>query len=393
MELLQTGHLLRSKSVAIVGGGPGGLTLARLLQLKGIQVKVYERDVSKEARVQGAIVDLHFDSGLRVIAAAGLMDAFKASYMPGADKFRLVDKDGNMLLDEHAKEGNPDFGDPHFRPEIDRGALRNILLDALMPGTVVWNSQLTAMEQVGDAWQLSFNNGTAAVADVVIGADGYRSKVRPYVTNIKALYSGATIIQGEIEEPEKECPEMYTLLQQGNLIAMGAGKSIAAQPRGDGGLTFYASSLYPENWVSTSGIDFNNSGEVYAWLESYYQGWSPVFLSLFKACTRFVPRPLNYFPLDQYWNAQPNITLIGDAAHLMPPSGEGVNTAMLDAWDLCECLTDGKYTDIQAAIAAYEQQMRARAILLGKEALNSIKDFAAPSEESVQAMIQQLGAG
>jgi 2-polyprenyl-6-methoxyphenol hydroxylase-like FAD-dependent oxidoreductase len=207
---------------------------------------------------------------------------------------------------------------------------------------------------------------------------------------MKALYSGATIIQGEIEHPEKDCTEMYELVGKGNLIAMGIGKTIAAQPRGDGGLTFYASALYPEDWIATSGIDFNNSKEVYAYLVEYYQGWNPIFYTLFKACTRFVARPLNYFPLDQNWDSRSNITLIGDAAHLMPPSGEGVNTAMLDALDLSTYLTSGEFEDMQAAIAAYEKQMLARARILGQEALEGIKDFASPSESSVEKLIQQL---
>ena len=46
--------MIQDKKIAIVGGGPGGLTLARLLELKNVEVKVYERDINKEVRVQGA---------------------------------------------------------------------------------------------------------------------------------------------------------------------------------------------------------------------------------------------------------------------------------------------------------------------------------------------------
>lgn len=390
METWKAINLLQNKKIAIIGGGPGGLTLARLLQLKGVNVKVYERDFGKEARVQGAIVDLHFDSGLKVMEAADLMDAFKANYMPGADKFRMVDKDAKILMDEHDQSSVADFGDEHFRPEIDRGALRNILIDALLPDTVIWDSQFVSMELVNETWKLKFKNGTTANADLVIGAEGYRSKIRSYLTDIKAVYSGATIIQGEIDYPEKVCPEIYALVDKANLLAMGTGKTISAQPRGDGGLTFYASSLYPENWIKTSGIDFNESEEVYNYLVKYYEGWNPIFFTLFKACKHFVPRPLNYFPLDQNWDTKSNLTLIGDAAHLMPPSGEGVNTAMLDALDLSECLTAGEFQNIQAAIAAYEKRMLQRAALLGEEALEDIKDFASPSDESVKKLIQQF---
>lgn len=391
METGKKKNLLQNKKIAIVGGGPGGLTLARLLQLKGANVKVYERDMSKDTRVQGANVDLHFDSGLKVIKAAGLMDAFKANYMKGADRTRMVDKDGNICVDEHNEGTAAGFGDKHFRPEIDRGVLRKVLLDALLPDTVVWDSQFIHMQEVNGGWELIFKNGTKAVADMVIGADGYRSKIRSYVTDVKALYSGATFIQGEVDHPEKDCPEMYALVNKANLIAMSVGKTLAVQPSGDGNrLTFYTASMYPENWIKHSGIDFNNNEQVYAYLVTFYEGWNPLFFTLFNACSSFVPRPIDYFPSDQHWETHANITIIGDAAHLMPPSGEGVNTAMLDALDLYECLTGDTFGDLQTAIGAYEQRMWARAAELGKEAMERIIDFASPSEESVKKLIQQF---
>lgn len=390
MQITTETKLIHDRKIAIIGGGPGGLTLAKLLQMRGANVTVYERDLNKDARVQGAIVDLHYDSGLKVIAAAGLMDAFKANYMPGADKFRMMDSDGNICFDEPTETGTPGFGDERFRPEIDRGALRRILLDVLTPGTVIWDRQLASMEQMNDGWELKFKNGTTAVADIVIGADGYRSKVRPYVTDITALYSGATIIQGEIEHPERDCPEMSALISKANMIAMGLGKTIAAQPRGDGGLTFYAASLYPERWVENGGVDFGENEAVRAFLKNYYKDWNPIFFTLFDACMQFVPRPLNYFPLNQQWAPKANVTLIGDAAHLMPPSGEGVNTAMLDALDLCDCLTNGRYNDVQTAIGAYEEKMLGRAAVLGKEALDGIGGFASPTEEDIAAFKKLL---
>ena len=390
MEMSEVPTLLQHKEIAIIGGGPGGLTLARLLQLKGASVKVYERDFSDAARVQGAIVDLHFDSGLKVMEAAGLMDAFKANYMPGADNFRLVNENGKILLDEDSNLDNIGFGDECFRPEIDRGVLRKVLIEALIPGTVVWDSHFENMALVNDTWEITFKNGTRATADLVIGSDGYRSKIRPYVTNIKALYSGSTIIQGEIDHPEQACPEMDEFVNKANFIAMGTGKTIAVQPRGDGGLSFYASSLYPEDWVETNGVDFNNAAEARAYLIEHYKGWNPIFFTLFNACSHFTLRPLNYFPLDQSWEAKANITIIGDAAHLMPPSGEGVNTAMLDALDLSQCLTSAEFKDLQSAVASYETGMLSRAALLGQEALDGIKDFSSPSVESISKLIKMF---
>jgi len=389
MEEINNSNLLKDKKIAILGGGPGGLTLARLLQLKGAEVKVYERDFNKESRVQGAIVDLHYDSGLKVMTAAGLLDSFKEVYMRGADKYRMVDKNAGIYIDEKNNETD-DFNNENFRPEIDRGVLRDLLIDNLLPDTVIWDSHFVSMEKINDSWELKFKNGSKVFADIVIGSDGHLSKVRPYVTDIQALYSGATIIQGEIENPETECPDIYNLVDNANLIAMDIGKTIAAQPMANGGLTFYAASLYPENWAKTSGINFNNSREVYAYLVQYYEGWNPIFFTLFKACQKFVIRPLNYFPPDQNWESKENVTLIGDAAHLMPPSGEGVNTAMLDAFDLCECLTSIEFNDLKSAIIAYEVKMRLRAKILGIEAIEGIKDFASPSEESIKELIEMF---
>lgn len=384
-------NLLQHKNIAIIGGGPGGLTLARLLQLKDANVKVYERDFSQAARVQGAIVDLHFDSGLKAIEAAGLLEQFKASYMPGADKYRLLDPQGNILLDEGNQNGQVTFGDQQFRPEIDRGALRDLLIAALEPDTVIWDSQLSTMTRENEGWHLQFKNGSSARADIVIGADGYRSKVRAFLTDTQPLYSGATIIQGEIDHPDTACPEIHHLVDQANLMVMGEGKTIAVQPRGDGGLTFYAASMYPENWAGTSGIDFSNPDEVYTYFTEFYKGWNSVFFTLFKACHQFVLRPLNYFPLDQRWETKADLTLLGDAAHLMPPNGEGVNLAMLDALGLSECLTNPTYPDLQSAIAAYEDRMISRAAALTEETMEGIEDFAAPTDQSVQKLIHMLG--
>lgn len=390
MEKIQIPELLVHKNIAIIGGGPGGLTLARLLQLKGIQVKVYERDHSQAARVQGAIVDLHFESGLKAMEATGLMEAFKANYMPDADKYRILDPQGNILLDEGNQSGKSQFGNPQFRPEIDRGALRDLLIDGLLPDTIVWDSQFVSMKEVDKRWEMQFKNGTTAVADIVIGSDGYRSLIRTYLTDVKAKYSGATIIQGEIEQPETACPEFYQLVNQANLMAMGNGATLAVQPRGDGGLTFYAASMYPENWIKDSGIDFNNTKKVQDYLIDHYNNWNPVFFSLFEACQHFVPRPLNYFPLENRWETKANITLIGDAAHLMPPNGEGVNLAMLDALNLSTCLTNTDFTNLNDAIAAYEMIMFERAAPLCKETIEGISDFAAPTEESIQDLIKML---
>src|SRR6187551_1894315 len=131
---------LQDKKIAIVGGGPGGLTLARLLQLKGANVKVYERDLNKNARVQGSPLDLHDESGLAALVKANLLDEFKNNFLPGADRKILVNERAEIFFSDHETKPHEDFGHDHFRPEISRGALRKILLGSLQPGTVVGDS-------------------------------------------------------------------------------------------------------------------------------------------------------------------------------------------------------------------------------------------------------------
>lgn len=354
---------IKNKRIAIVGGGPGGLTLARLLQINGANVKVYERDLNKEARVQGATLDLHEESGLRAIREAGLMDAFKANYRPGADKIRIVDKNASILYDQHDEQVyDVGFGNEYFRPEIDRGPLRKILLESLQPDTIVWDSHFKTMTEVDGSWKLEFHNGTAALADIVVAADGANSKIRPFVTPLKPFYSGVTIVEGAVYNAEAEAPEIYKLLNGGKVFAFGDEKSLIVSSKGDGSITFYTGCKTGENWYKESKIDFDNKDQVKEWFIKEFKGWDSVWFELFeKAEPHFIPRPQYCMPLDQSWTSLSNLTMLGDAAHLMPPyAGEGVNMAMLDAVELCNSLLSSEFSDVQSAINAYESQMLAR---------------------------------
>ncbi|SFF23639.1 FAD-dependent oxidoreductase [Spirosoma endophyticum] len=353
--------VITNKQVAIVGGGPGGLTLARLLQAKGIAVTVYERDVNSAIRVQGATLDLHVESGLKAIEAAGLMKRFEETYRPGADKGRVVDQQGNIIYDEHDQAGEKAFGDALFRPEIDRADLRSLLVASLQADTVVWDRQLVDLSPVGDGWQLSFKNGITAFADLIIGADGANSKVRSVITPITPFYAGTTILQGNVENASVRAPTMYELLKGGKIYAHVEEKYVHVSAKGDGSIDFYVSLIRPENWAKASGIDFSDPTQRSAWFEDEFSGWGQVWFELFdQTGVPFLVRPQYCVPFDQHWEAQSSITVLGDAAHIAPPTGEGVNLAMLDALELSECLTSPSFLNTQSAIATYEKQMLAR---------------------------------
>lgn len=360
--------LIKNKKIAIVGGGPGGLTLARLLQLKGAEVKVYERDFNSDVRVQGATLDLHEESGLEALRRAGLIDAFYANHRPEAGKLRILDKNLNVAMDTHSAD---DYEEN--RPEIDRGPLRNILLDSLQPDTVVWDSQFLSMSPKNEGWELTFKNGSKAEADIVIAADGANSKIRPHINSIKPIYSGVTIVEGNIYDSEKNAPKLSKLVNGGKIFAFGDQKTLILSMKGDGTLSFYTGCKVDEFWVRDSSIDFSNKDEVYQWFKKEFGSWDPVWQELFESDEMsIIPRPQYHFPLDQHWDALPNLTMLGDAAHRMPPyAGEGVNMAMQDAFELAEVLSGDNFPNVQAAIAAYEKQMCKRASEITKITLDS----------------------
>lgn len=365
--------LLQNKQIAIIGGGPGGLTLARLLQLKGVNVKVYERDINKNARVQGSPLDLHDDSGLAALRKANLLDEFKQNYLVGADKTTITNAMAEVIFSDHETEQSEDFGHEHFRPEIDRGALRKILLDSLQPENIVWDSHFLSMEKQDEGWLLHFKNEKNAYADIVIGADGANSKIRPYITDIKPFYSGITMLEGNVYEAEKYVPNISAILRGGKIMAFGNEKDILMGQKANGEIGFYASFKAGENWAIKSGLDFSDKSQILEWFKTTYSEWSNVWHELFEnATTPFIPRPINCMPLNQTWEALPNVTILGDAAHLMPPfAGEGVNMAMLDALELSERLTTNQHNSMQDAISFYETNMRKRASRMAKESLEN----------------------
>ncbi len=346
------------KRVAIVGGGPGGLTLARLLQVQGVRVAVFERDTNHASRNQGATLDLHHDSGLKALEAAHLMGAFRENYRVGADKVVLVDQHANIVPENFGGgEGGPE------RPEIDRGPLRDLLLASLLPGTVMWDRQFATLDRIAGQVHLHFVSGETETADLIVAADGVNSRIRPFITPIRPVYSGITIVEGNVYGAATAAPEIHALIGEGKICALGGGNSLFIGAKGDGSLAFYTGCEMAERWFETSGIDLSSRAEMLAWFKREFLDWSPMWDVLFEnAASPFHIRPQYFFPLDQTWETLPDLTMIGDAAHAMPPyAGEGVNMAMLDALELAKALLSDSFPDLASAIASFETGMRKRA--------------------------------
>lgn len=354
--------LLQNKQVAVIGGGPGGLTLARLLQQQHVNVKVYERDAGQFVRQQGATLDLHDDTGLQALRVAGLLDEFKKHYRPGADKMRVTNSQMTVLMDDHADKPEEDFGNAWFRPEIDRGPLRDLLIASLQEENIVWDARFSKMEPCGTGWTLYFENGTTSYADLVIASDGANSKVRKYLTDIHPVYSGVTAIEINVYHAAQNAPKLWQLTQGGKLFTPEGGKTIFSGAKGDGTLTSLIGLKTPENWLSRLGFDITSKEAAAAWFQQEFAGWSPEWQELFRSNElSIIPRPMYHYPLDQQWTAQSNLTMIGDAAHRMPPyAGEGANQALADALELYEALCVEKFATLQQAIASFEKKMCTR---------------------------------
>jgi 2-polyprenyl-6-methoxyphenol hydroxylase-like FAD-dependent oxidoreductase len=335
--------------VTIIGGGLGGLTLARVLHVHGISATVYEAEDSPNARAQGGMLDIHEHNGQLALKAAGVFDKFLAIIHPGGQQGRALDKDGNVLLD------HPDDG-TGGRPEVPRGALRRILLESLPAGTVRWGQKLKVAAPLGGGkHELTFADGSTLTTELLVGADGAWSKVRPLLSDAKPMYAGITYVETYLYDCDTRHKASAEAVGGGMLFAMAPGKGIMAHREPNGVLHTYAGLKKPEDWISD--IDFSDRAAVVACIANEFAGWAPKLTALITdGETAPVPRLIYALPAEHRWARVPGVTLLGDAAHLTAPSGEGANLAMYDGSELAKAIAANP-GDVEAALLAYETDL------------------------------------
>ncbi|MER5702698.1 NAD(P)/FAD-dependent oxidoreductase [Micromonospora sp. NPDC002296] len=350
----------RQARISIIGAGPGGLTCARILQRQGIAVTVYDRDPDRDARNQGGTLDLHADNGQIALREAGLLDDFFRLCRPEGQENRILHIDGELRA--HLV---PDDGEL-FKPEIDRGQLRDLLLDSLTPDTVRWGHGLTGLSGPADGPRtLHFADGTTVETDLVIGADGAFSRVRPAVSPAVPQYVGVSFAEAWFHDVENQHPELSALVGQGSASAADGERALWGQRNSGNHIRVYIMRKVPVDWITRAGLQRDDTAAIRAHLLDEFAAWGPRMKHMITDNDgAYVDRPIFALPVPHTWEHNPTVTLLGDAAHLMPPLGVGVNLAMLDAGELALALAGSATVD--EAVCGYESIMLPRSVETAK---------------------------
>ncbi|GAA2607414.1 FAD-dependent oxidoreductase [Paractinoplanes durhamensis] len=345
--------------VTVIGAGLGGLTLARVLHLHGHPVTVYDADPSAAARTQGGQLDLH-EHGQLALEMAGLTAEFRAIIHRGGGAQRVLDQHGTVLAEV-------DDDGSMARPEALRGDIRRILLESLPPGTVRWGKKLISAAGRG-RHELTFADGTTAMSELLVGADGTWSKVRALVSGEKPVYAGMSYVDTYLHDVDERHPAAAKAVGDGAMYALVPGKGLLAHREAGNIIHVYVVLHRPIDW-------FDGGRQRIA---AEFAGWAPELISLITdGETAPVVRSIYQLPDRHRWPRTPGVTLLGDAAHVTVPGGEGANIAMLDGAELGEAIA----ADPSTAFAAYEEVMFRRAeaeAIAARETVDLIFGASAP---------------
>ncbi|MET7428367.1 NAD(P)/FAD-dependent oxidoreductase [Streptomyces flaveolus] len=336
--------------IAVVGAGPAGLAFARVLHRHGHPVAVLERDPAPDARPPGGTLDLHEGLGQRALDKAGLLAEFRALSRPEGQAMRVLDTDGTVLRDWRPRP------DDRANPEIDRGQLRDLLLGPL---DVQWGRGVTrVVPGTPDGVLVHCEDGRQETFDLVVGADGAWSRIRPAVSRVTPHYTGVTSVETSLDDVDTRHPGLARLIGDGSVAVYGVNRSLVAQRNSGGHVKVYAKFRAPLDWHAD--LDLADAEAVRSSLLALFDGWAAPVLDLLRHGAAFVHRPVHVLPVSHTWTHVPGVTLLGDAAHVMPPLGAGANLAMLDGAELAESLATG-LGDPDEVVRAFEERMWARA--------------------------------
>jgi len=332
-------------TVAIVGGGIGGLFAAAALIAQGLRVTVHEQ-ASALGEV-GAGVYLTPNS-VRHLQRLGLAPQVEKWGARVGFESRYFRDDGTPIAPVQVTDSsgwNAAFG-------MHRADLVTLLADALPPGVVHTGHRCTDFAQDAGGARVTFANGASVEVDVVIGADGIHSALRPHVFPPSLpVFSGSVAYRGLV--PHARIADWPTDRWQ---MWLGSGKHFLAFPVRAGTLINFvgfvpADQAMRESWSAPGDPDA---------LRGAFAGWDPRTRQLLDQVEETFRSALyDRDPLPTWTNGR--LGLLGDAAHpMLPHLGQGANQSIEDGIALATILARSDRASVPAALCAYERLRRAR---------------------------------
>ncbi|KAL3422380.1 tetracycline resistance protein from transposon [Phlyctema vagabunda] len=337
--------------IAIIGAGPAGCNLVRLLYIASIPFTIFESDESPDARGQGGTLDLRTDTGLFAIRACGLYEEFLKYARFDGESLLIGDK---FLTKYVSVQAGSSVGGA--RPEIDRAELRSLLRGSLPDDAIVWGY------------------------DLVVGADGGWSKTRRLVSDELPFYTGISGAEFSILDIAKTHPDLCNLLNKGSVFIFSDNKALMAQQMGDGSLKVGEWGVREESWVLENPIDSPSAKiQLKRKIMAEYSSWALPLQTLLEAASpeTLVTRPLFMLPIGYRWKHKRGVTLIGNAARLMSPfAGEGAHLSMEDAVQLASFISkSSSKEELYKNVHLYEDDMYRRARGSQERSFGNMKDM------------------
>ena len=336
-------------SIAVVGGGMGGLAVAATLRQAGFGVRVYEQ-APAFARV-GAGVQM-MPNSMKVLRGIGVEAPLRrVAFQPYSHLNREWDT-GRVLRELPMPEDL--FGAPYLC--MHRADLHDALLGAVPMESICLNKELVGLDPRGSSVELGFADGTRAYADAVVGADGVHSVVRDIIIGpdlpihrgriaYRAVFSSALLNGFDIGPSRTQWwgPDRHIVIYYVN----------AARTE----LYFVTSVPEPAEWMTRE--SWSAKGDPLE-LRKAYEGFHDDVTRVLAACQDCHKWAiLEREPLPKWSDGR--VVLLGDACHPMTPyMAQGAATAIEDAAVLARCLSEVNGEDIEGAFTRYEAHRKPR---------------------------------
>ncbi|KAA9377420.1 FAD-dependent monooxygenase [Microbispora cellulosiformans] len=359
--------------VLIIGGGIGGLSLAQGLRKAGVGVALYERDGSPFFRGQGWRISIKEDgsAGLRACLPDDLFDLCVATSLRPATRMAFLD---HRLVPKFEKPIPPLPGDRFFG--VNRLTLREILLAGL-DGIVHFGAEFVRYDHLPDGRvRAHFADGTSAVGDLLVGADGTGSRVRRQLLPEAVVddagvfvYGRTPITPGMLERVPAILVDTFNRL----IDPAGPALSVATCRAGEAPPGSPAVRLTPVpayfawqvscdgGWGSAADLRQADAATLHRAALEAIAGFHPAARGIVEGAdvsATFPVAPRTARPVEPWTTG--NVTLLGDAIHSMSPGrGEGANVTLRDAALLTRTLAEAAARDVPvpAALAEYEREM------------------------------------